>query len=266
MDVDSSRELRELAERELERDPELRRSAAGALDRVRAGLGVRLVEEDELRWPEGPGPDTPPCFAPVTSGVKAGELCDRYAGAGTDHLGVGRCWRHGGRDAEGIREAGWIVGHAFARALDVTPWEGLLTAVRIAAGRVAFIEAKLAGAQVDRQLEPAVKDSISEAGRTQDQQGSNMHYWVKQAEYWVDRLAKLSKLAIDAGVAERLVRQVELEAQLMLRATNLTLDELGLDEETRQRVLVTMSRHLLELERREVHGDLDGDIVGSEDK
>jgi len=48
-----------------------------------------------------------------------------------------------------------------------------------------------------------------------------------------------------------MVRQVELEAELMLRATNLTFAELGLDESTRERALGMMSKHLLELESAE---------------
>jgi hypothetical protein len=140
------------------------------------------------------------------------------------------------------------VAHAFARALDVTPWEGLLTAVKIAAGRVAFCEAKLASAYSDRQLEPP-HEAFGQAGSVD---ADNLHYWVKQAELWHDKLARVSKLAIDAGVAERLVRQLELEAQLMLRATSLTFDELGLSDEIRERALGIMSRNLLQLEAAEV--------------
>lgn len=122
--------------------------------------------------------------------------------------------------------------HGFAKALDVTPWEALLTAVKIAAGRVAFIEAKLGEAYSDEQLEPS----------------GDLAWWVRQAELWHNQMAKVAKMAIDAGVAERMVRQVELEAELMMKATTRTFDELGLDEMTRERALGMMSRHLLELE------------------
>lgn len=122
--------------------------------------------------------------------------------------------------------------HGFARALDVTPWEALLTAVKIAAGRVAFIEAKLGTATSDEQLEG----------------GGELAGWVRQGEFWHMQMAKVAKMAIDAGVAERMVRQVELEAEMMMQATTRTFDELGLDEMTRERALGMMSRHLLELE------------------
>ena len=122
--------------------------------------------------------------------------------------------------------------HGFARALDVTPWEALLTAVKIAAGRVAFIEMKLGEAYSDDQLKPE----------------GDLAWWVRQSEVWHDRMAKVAKMAIDAGVAERLVRQVELEAELMLKAATSTFSELGLDDSQRERALAIMSRHLLELE------------------
>ena len=125
--------------------------------------------------------------------------------------------------------------HGFARALDVSPWEALLTAVKIAAGRVAFIEAKLGEATDDTQLMPE----------------GELAWWVRQAEMWHDRMAKVAKMAIDAGVAERMVRQVELEAEMMLKATQLTFAELGLDDVTRERALGMMGKHLLELETAE---------------
>lgn len=188
-------------------------------------LGWYLPEE---------GPDVPWCGEPTRRRTRSGgeyvDYCEAPAGRGTEHPGAGPCRRHAAR--LGRATGAWIVAHAFARALDVTPWEALLWAVKLAAGRVAFIEAKLGAAADDAELEPS--------GR--------LHSWVKLSEVERDRLARISKLAIDAGVAERLVRQLELEAQLMLRATTLTLDELGLDESTRERALGIMSRNLLALE------------------
>lgn len=244
MHEDGSEELTNLAR--LEDIEEAQRAAAS---RHRIGDG-HLLSVEELRWAEGPGPDTTLCFGVVRSGLRRGELCTSYAGSGTSHPGVGYCSRHGGSTPEGIREAAWVVAHGFATALDVTPWEGLLWAVRIAAGRVAFCEQKLGTAWDDRQLEPP-QDGLGQVGSIAEG-GQNLNYWVKQAELWHTKLAQVSKLAIDAGVAERLVRQLELEAQLMLRATKLTLDELGLSDEDRARALGIMSRNLLALEAEEV--------------
>jgi hypothetical protein len=223
--------------RELAQHSELYEAARDAHRRVSIGLAVTL-NADTFDWAEGPGHDTVPCHARIEHGYKAksGDLCTRYAGAGTTHRGVGRCWQHGGNGEAGIREAAWIVGHAFARELECSPWEGLLRAVKIAAGRSAFCESKLATATCDEDLMP----------------DGPLWHWVKQAAEWHEKLAKMSSLAISAGVAERLVRQLELEATLMIRATRLTLAELGLSDEQTEHALGIMSRNLLALEAEEV--------------
>jgi hypothetical protein len=155
--------------------------------------------------------------------------------------------------------------------LDITPWEGLLTAVRIAAGRVAFIESKLGTAYSDRQLEPpgaageatdglAGGSDFGRASRT-GEGGDNLHFWVRQAEFWHDRLARVCKLAIDAGVAERLVRQLELEAHSMVTAANAGLDAAGIEGHQREVLLRAMSTKLLELEAADDVADAD-DVAG----
>lgn len=192
------------------------------------------------------GGDALTCSAPISPGqvgwrqTKTIGVCDKRAGWGTAHEGAGYCRWHeklvddkrAGGDGYRGRVGAWVMAHGFAKALNVTPWEALLTAVKIAAGRVAFIEAKLGEATDDSQLEAA----------------GELAWWVRQGELWHDRMAKVSKMAIDAGVAERMIRQVELEAENMLEATQRTFAELGLDESTRERALGIMSRHLLELE------------------
>lgn len=220
--------------------PENREEASGEAARL-ARLGHRVevrTWEDELGvgWDYATtrGPDTPLCGYPLVR--RRGERCERSAGAGTGHPGAGPCHGHVKTQATGGMIGAWVVAHGFARALECTPWDGLLWAVRIAAGRVAFIEQKLGTATCDEDLQPE----------------GQLWHWVKQAEVWHDKLMRSSKLAIDAGVAERLVRQLELEAQLMLKATRLTLDELGLDDDTRQRALGIMSRNLLTLEAEEL--------------
>lgn len=255
-----------------ERDPtpqEVAWGEASGAYRHRLGDASR-VDAEQLTWAGAEderaagraalerNPDVTLCFGMMQSGPRRGQLCDKPAGLGTSHPGVGRCRSHGGENQEGRMEASWAVAHAFARELDCTPWEALLKAVRIAAGRVAFCEAKLATAFDDRQLEPPSEDN-GVAGRT-GEGGQNLHYWVKQAELWHDKLARVGKLAIDAGVAERLVRQLELEAELMLRAANMTLDELELGDDVRQRLLSGLARNMLALETAEA-GVIEGEVT-----
>jgi len=212
---------------------------------------VKVGEDQAGPWWEVvlKGGDALTCLAPIRPGqvgwgtTKTVGVCDKRAGWGTVHEGAGYCRWHeklvdgkmAGGDGYRGRTGAWVMAHGFARALDVSPWEALLTAVKIAAGRVAFIEAKLGEANRDEDLMPE----------------GELAWWVRQAEMWHDRMAKVAKMAIDAGVAERMVRQVELEAEMMLKATQLTFAELGLDDVTRERALGMMGKHLLELESAE---------------
>jgi hypothetical protein len=212
---------------------------------------VKLGEDQAGPWWEVTlkGGDALTCLAPIRAGqvgwrtTQTVGVCDKRAGWGTSHDGAGYCRWHekliddkgAGGDGHRGRTGAWVMAHGFARALDVTPWQALLTAVKIAAGRVAYIEMKLGEAHSDEQLLP----------------DGDLAWWVRQSEMWHDRMAKVAKMAIDAGVAERLVKQVELEAELMLKATTLTFAELGMDDMTRERALGIMSRHLLALESAE---------------
>jgi hypothetical protein len=51
-------------------------------------------------------------------------------------------------------------------------------------------------------------------------------------------------------VAERLVRQVELEGQLMVRAAQLTFEEMGMDDLAIGTAMKLMAKHVLELEQK----------------
>lgn len=105
-----------------------------------------------------------------------------------------------------------------ARELNVSPWEALLLAVRRAAGRVAW---------VDQQLEVAVRENDGNPTARPVQR------WLAESRSERALLARTAKAAIDAGVAERLVRQVELEGQVIADVLGHVLDRLELDAEQR---------------------------------
>lgn len=150
-----------------------------------------------------------------------------------------------------------MVGHAFAGELDCSPWEALLKAVRIAAKRVAYTDWVLGQATSDLELEgrfgrtdeglllhPDTGEPLG-AGQVRD-----LSWWVQKNELWTDRLARYGKMAIDAGVAERLVHQVELEGQSIGRVLSAALGELEgqVSEEIMASVRGAMRRELLAIE------------------
>lgn len=160
--------------------------------------------------------------------------------------------------------------HAFAKELNVTPWEALLTAVRIAAGKVAFCESKLAEAQSDLELEGRV-ERLGEGAEamlihpdTREPLGvgafTDLSFWVEKSEYWHDKLARVAKMAIDAGVAEKLVQAQMIQVQLVTRPIEAALAVLELSHEQELEVRAAMRRELAAIESENA-ATLDGEVV-----
>ena len=168
--------------------------------------------------------------------------------------------------------------HKFAVELEVSPWEGLLKAVRIAAGRVAYIEWVLSQAKDDLELEDRFGTRVDDGSGgtillhpdTGEPLGvgefRRLGWWVQQGELWTDRLAKYSKAAIDAGVAEQVVQAQRLQVTLMARPVNAALAALGLTPEQEQIARTAMRRELQAIEAERtgiIDGSMamDGDLV-----
>ena len=161
------------------------------------------------------------CTAVYKVGKHAGRKCLSKPGKGTDHVGWGPCVAHGGAKKEGRAWAGWLMAHKFAEELDVSPWEALLMVIRITAGRVRYCEAVLGSAVDDRELEGRASVEGEPTGVSADGDlttGRNLSWWVDTSERERDRLAKVSKAAIDAGVAQLLIEK-ELRAGEELAGT-----------------------------------------------
>ena len=161
--------------------------------------------------------------------------CQRPAGAGTPHEGIGFCATHNGHRGKGAREGAILMALLFADEMDVTPWEALLGQVRLLAGQVRWLRIR-------------VENAEREFGVDAIKPGGSGWEWVCMLEARGDRLAKVSKMAIDAGVAEKLVRQMDLEAEHMVQAALETLELAGITGKARDSALEFMGRRLLELE------------------
>jgi hypothetical protein len=134
----------------------------------------------------------------VCGAAKAsGGECGHTAGWGTKHAGVGRCRYHGGSSPNGELASERELARRFTVGMlgaesDTDALGSLVLAVRLAAGTVTYYRAQLAV-----------------LGDTPIAEGLRRDY-----ERAVEQLSRVSKTAIDAGVA---VRQVELEERLAER-------------------------------------------------
>lgn len=205
---------------------------------------------------------------------RRGERCRNAAGlyGAYEDERIGPCWAHGGALLRGRSEAAWVMAHQFAAEYDVTPWEGLLKAVRIAAGKVAYTEWVLSQASDDLELEGRFArndDGILLHPDTGEMLGAgqlrDLSWWVRKNELWVDRLARYSKAAIDAGVAERLVEIERTNAEGIAHVLNGVLSalesEAGYDDEALAVVRGLMRRQLTAMDSEPRSAVIEGEVA-----
>lgn len=126
---------------------------------------------------------------------KSGEKCRAFAGQGTDHPGVGRCKYHFGNAPAHKKHAAKLEAQEmaaqyvaqFGEAHEVDPATALLGVLHLSAGHLNWIRTELASL--------ADKDSLKGEAL--------MRLWDEER----DRIARISKMALDVGVA---AKQVEL--------------------------------------------------------
>ncbi len=137
--------------------------------------------------------------------------------------------------------------HGLARTLNVTPWQALLEEVKRTAGEVAWLDHKVGEAPDDEALES----------------GGTHHMWMIERQKQRMWLGRVAKMALDAGVAERLVAQMEIEGQLIAKAIMSTLTDpaLGLTESQLEAARGIMRRELLALEASAAGEVLEGHVV-----
>lgn len=183
-----------------------------------------------IDWPFTPGswPERPICGHERPDGG----TCQRTAGRRTWHPNRGHCGRHGGLTQWRWKSKGLSEVHELAREMNISPWQGLLLAVRRSAGEAAWYDSKIAETTNDDDLRP----------------GGASYDWLLGSRQALDKLARYSKMAVDAGVAERMVQQMELEGQTIALVLLRTLSALGLTGEQEEAARAILRRELLAIE------------------
>lgn len=156
---------------------------------------------------------------------RSGGFCQRQAGWGTNHLGVGRCKNHAGstpsHELNGVLLLARRRAAVMGQPIDADPHEAILECIRIAAGEV-----KYASDQIQELDEADVVGPVSTTRPLKLEKGAEdpgtyvadygppaLHIWIKVRHEAMDRLVNYSKVAIAAGIAERQVAIAESHAR-----------------------------------------------------
>jgi hypothetical protein len=171
----------------------------------------------------------------TTGCLEPEHLCDQGRGQRTGHPGTGRCWLHGGTSPHGEQLARREMAENVLASLGipdrVDPVASLLEAVRVAAWRELGLRQML-------QVRPTLfgPDHLGE-GRPDVVAG--MH-----AEA-LEQRAKISTMAINAGLDERIVRLAERQGEVIHRILTAALDAAGVSGEARTKAEEAVIRELV---------------------
>jgi hypothetical protein len=86
------------------------------------------------------------------------------------------------------------------------------------------------------------------------QSTAELHIWIVTRQKAVERLAGFSKMAVDAGVAERQVRLSERQSEILAAVILTVVGELGLSDEQRGRVPALLAEHVGRFDEPAIEG------------
>lgn len=185
--------------------------------------------------------------------------CMKPAGWGTSHKGYGMCKLHQGNSPAHILHAAKLEMEDITKdlvmgaAIDVSPMDALLWCVRITAGEVAYATWRVELLSEDEAvLQPETTLNRIGGKITQEitRTPHELNIWIKVRQDCVARLARYSKMALDAGVAERQVQLAEEAGERLALMIRSILNQLKLTPEQEQKAPEIVRGALAQLEQR----------------
>ena len=176
------------------------------------------------------------CGAQTNPDFNDARPCRQMKGHRTDHVGAGHCWLHTGRSRNGERHAMREQARNALATLKidgaVDPVTSLYEAVAVAAWREYGLRMML-----------EQRDALFGADHLGDQREdvvSQMH-----ADALKTR-AQVAKMAVDAGLDERMVRLAERQADVLVRLVDVVLEAAGVEGDPAERARAAASTFLAE--------------------
>jgi hypothetical protein len=189
-----------------------------------------------------PEPVPGKCNGRLRDKDRRGNLCRLPAGHGTDHVGIGRCARHGGstpsHQAAAAKEIARRAVETYGLPITMGPREAVLAELYRTLGAVAFIEGQIRALDPEQLIWGKTEEVDAQATEFP---GKNTKHaavpnaWIELFKWERKHSLECSKTAVAIGVEEYRIRMVEqMGGQLaaVVRAYN---EQLGLTAEQQAR-------------------------------
>lgn len=159
---------------------------------------------------------------------KDGTPCDLRAGFGTRHEGEGKCRYHGGNIPTHEMKLVKENANKFATPIEVTPGQALAGVLHLSAGQLQWTTLQVGALDED--------DIVSEHGL--------VHPLVRFQRMQMLDLAKLAKIAHEAGIDERLASLAEEQTAMFAKLIEAVAEDLELTSEQKQKLGPAVRRRL----------------------
>jgi hypothetical protein len=167
---------------------------------------------------------------------RGGGTCQKAAGWGTEHPGIGRCKFHLGNAPNHVKAAASEeLRTLLGKPVDVHPLDAIIMCIKIRAGEVQWLSLKME----ELNEKDWVEDTIA---------GKQFHLYAREYRAAQDALVRYSQIAISLGIAERAVKLAETHAESIARLLNGIKTELGLSSAQLERWPVVVRRNLMLLD------------------
>lgn len=157
--------------------------------------------------------------------TRSGGHCRLPAGHGTDHVGIGRCRRHGGNTPAHREHAQRelaeraVVAYGLPRA--VSPHQALEEELHRTAGHVAWLAGVIGDLEKHQLYGPV--------GSADGYPRQEPHVWLRLYHEERAHLARIAKTCVDVGIEERRVRVLEQAGQQLADVVRGIVTALGHD-------------------------------------
>lgn len=119
--------------------------------------------------------------------------------------------------------------------IDITPWEALLLEVKRTSYRILWVDRELDAAVNKLQVITSETTELDEDRAALNQARKVMREWMAESRNERRHLTRVSKAAIDAGIASALVQQAELDGARIAKVLARAMDVLELTDDQKRR-------------------------------